>query len=530
MLFDLMKIIDGTVPERWQRDGIKADVMKKVEAAEQTTTGSGVMLQRLLNGQSPHPPPSTKEIKMLEWVRLNGNSNTRRTYDAGFRGFVRYLDEEKINIDAVKPCDIADYLRLRHEDRNVSASTIAGDRAAIGDGLKNTRARGMHLDPLVKDAMKICMNNAAQSKPKQHVSAELMRALVQMLHAKSGATWLDHRNVALMLTMMLGMLREGEAVEIRMDDVQMRMIEQAAAAGGGEVVDSITITIRCSKTDQAKKGASVTLATNSADPIMCPMRVLQEYLDIRRAAGVQSEWLFPKDGGAAMSKSTPCGIVQRMVADANQLAMRDEGIEDKWGLPEAYGSHSLRRGGVTEARASGVPMLEIQRHGRWKTATVYSYVGPTDDQRRKVTENMFAAAGTIMKSISAPNTPAKNLKSPRKPKVTVHPLKLKSTVSDTTPKKRKRVDSDNEDAPEAVKEAERVVDALFMEQLQQGYGETIEEKKPKSKKSKKFTAATNLETRFDPSGVTIASEPKSMKTVPARAAAKKAAQMMKEQV
>ena len=167
----------------------------------EASTGSGAMLTRLLDGDM-HKSTS-KEVRMQEWVRLNGNANTRRTYESGWKGFTRYLEEERVSIDRLRPCDIADYLRLRFEECGVAAATIAGDRAAIGDGLKNTAARGMHLEPLVKSTMKLCMNGAAKSKPKQHVSAELMQALVQQLDAKADASWLDHRNVALLLTMML---------------------------------------------------------------------------------------------------------------------------------------------------------------------------------------------------------------------------------------------------------------------------------------------------------------------------------------
>ena len=376
------------------------------------STGSGAMLVKLLHGENKTASTS-KEMRMQEWVRLNGNANTRRTYESGYRGFTRYLEEEKITMDKLRPCDIADYLRLRFEEGGVAASTIAGDRAAIGDGLKNTEAKGMHLHPLVKAAMKICMNRASQSKPKQHVSAELMRALVQQLDGKADADWMDHRNVALLLTMMLGMLRESEAVEIRMADVQVRCAEMAAAASGREAAESVSITIRGSKTDQAKKGASVLLSSNPTDPTMCPVLRLEQYVQSRTRAGITTEYLFPKQDGSGMAKSTPCGVVQRLVEQANQFAMRTEGIEEKWGAPEVYGSHSLRRGGVTEARASGVEMLEIQRHGRWKSAAVWGYVGPTDAQRKQVTQNIFNTTA-VKKSMSAPATPVKSLKSPRK--------------------------------------------------------------------------------------------------------------------
>lgn len=224
------------------------------------------------------------------------------------------------------------------------------------------------------------------------------------------------------------------------------------------------------------------LAANNADHSMCPVRRLERYIQARNRAGVVTEYLFSKKDGGAMAKSTPCGIVQRMVEQANNIALREEGIEEKWGAPDVYGSHSLRRGGVTEARASGVDMLEIQRHGRWKSMAVWGYVGPTDAQRLMVTANIFGAA-TSKKSMSAPNTPAKP-KTPRK------------LLASPTKTKRKLAESDDEEVPDAVKEEERVDDELYMASLQQGYGEKNdakaevkqpEESTTKARKKRKLT-------------------------------------------
>ena len=82
-------------------------------------------------------------MRMQEWVRANTNGNTKRTYDSGFSGFQRYLLDEGVSPDKLQPADIADYLRIRLKS-GVAASTLAGDRAAIGNGLKYTNQKGMH--------------------------------------------------------------------------------------------------------------------------------------------------------------------------------------------------------------------------------------------------------------------------------------------------------------------------------------------------------------------------------------------------
>lgn len=259
------------------------------------------------------------------------------------------------------------------------------------------------------------------------------------------------------------------------------------------------------------------LAANNDDPSMCPVRRLERYIQARIQAGVVSEYLFSKKDGIAMARSTPCGIVQRMVEQANQAAMREEGIEEKWGSPELYGSHSLRRGGVTSARASGVEMLEIQRHGRWRSMAVWGYVGPTDAQRMLVTANIFGP-GPNKQSVSAPNTPVK-LPRPQR-----SPAKLK----------RKHAESDEEDVPDTVKEEERLIDELHMASWQQGYGDKrageAEEKEEtrsqvKTKKNRK-SIAKKAKVAAESLTEAEANDTTTVVTNPKRGAAKRATEKM----
>ena len=404
---------------------VKAEAVKRVSKSPVESSTSVSMA-----GSSDNGGAESKLERMQQWVRNNRNSNTHRTYESGWKGFAHYLSEQGTSERKVTVADIADYLRKRFEEDRVAAATLAGDRAAIGDHFRfEPGMSGLHVDPLVSETLRIAMNGAAQSVPKQHVSAELMRELAAIHDADARSDWRGARNVAMLLTMMVGMLRQSEAVELRMDDVRLKLEVEAAAAGAPaagagplslEVVEaarvsSLTLHIRSSKTDQAGKGATVLLRSNSDEPALCPVRRLQAYLRSRLAAGIVSDFLFAKDDGSALARSTPCGIVQKLVSVANERAQRLEGVTDKWGPVGAYGSHSMRRGGVTEARASGVDMLDIQRHGRWVSGAVYGYVGPTNEQRSGVTERMFSPPATPHKSPAA--SPRVASGSGRKPRV-----------------------------------------------------------------------------------------------------------------
>ena len=106
----------------------------------------------------------SKLERMQQWVRNNRNHNTHRTYESGWNGFKRYLDEEGTSEKKVTVADIADYLRKRFEEDRVAAATLAGDRAAIGDHFRfEPGMSGLHIDPLVSETLRIAMNGVCRS-------------------------------------------------------------------------------------------------------------------------------------------------------------------------------------------------------------------------------------------------------------------------------------------------------------------------------------------------------------------------------
>lgn len=345
----------------------------------------------------------------VNWLRTNRNANTERAYASGWKGFEAYLQAQCVVQQLLQPAHIAGYLRQRLEVDKVASATLSADCAAIGDRLKFTPQAGMHLHPLVSDTLRLASTLATPSQPKRHMSAELMRAIIAQHDATpasaAGQDWLSTRNVCMVLVMMMGMLRENEAVELRVLDVVCEPANTPGAAANPREpipLSNVSLFVRASKTDQAGKGAFVLLAAQ-ADAAMCPLRWLQRYMLARDRAGVKSDLLFPAKDGTALAATTPCSLVQKLVQMANEWAQAKHGAamgKCVWGAPSEYGSHSLRRGGVTEARKSGVDMLAIQRHGRWKSLAVLRYVGPEFEQRLGVTRNLFAAVTTASSSLS----------------------------------------------------------------------------------------------------------------------------------
>ena len=214
----------------------------------------------------------------------------------------------------------------------------------------------------------------------------------------------------MMLIMMMAFLRESEAVALKEEDVTIK-----TEMVNGAPLRVLQIFVVRSKTDKASEGAVILLGENRTDPSLCPLRRYEIYRQRCAEREQKSVHFFPTIKGDAMGSTTPCGIVQRAVAQANALAVQNGFVGDKWGDPMAYGSHSMRGGGVTVARANGVSMLDIQRHGRWKSLIVFSYVGSTVAEQLAVTTAFLANAApttTVSDNETSSATPSRSCSAP----------------------------------------------------------------------------------------------------------------------
>jgi hypothetical protein len=335
---------------------------------------------------------SSKQDRMREYITANRNPGTAKSYASGWAGFALYLGAAGLSDSSFDAADVADYLRMRVDDMGVKYSTLGNDRAAISDRVKHGPLAGITNSQLVVDMMHVLKTRAEPSQPKQHVSAELMRELID-LHEEAmsgptvqgqGPSWLKERNIFLLLAMMMGMLRESEAVAVQLKDCHVRpvMVKSVQRRALG-------IAILRSKTDQEGKGQIVLLVEDVQNPRCCPVKRYEKYMEARGLSGVDSPYLFPRVDNGQMATGTPNKLMKAAVENANKVAERRHLSLFRWGNPDSYGSHSLRRGGVTVARANGVPMLDIQRHGRWKSLTVFAYVGTTESERIAVTDSFL---------------------------------------------------------------------------------------------------------------------------------------------
>ncbi len=323
----------------------------------------------------------------------NRNKNTALTYAGGWKRFQAYLDRIGVAGEGVTEVEVAAFLQERYQKDGVKSSTLQADKAAIADGLKAFK-NGAAAGRLVAEMMAVLASKAEPPTPKRHMSLELMRSILQTFKKEgeldaAGANTpaikralLARRNNCLFLFMLLGMLRASEAVGLVDGDVVL---------GEEQSITTLSLFIRRSKGDQEQKGEEVRLGENKTDSLACPVAAYKQYRELKEVQGQMATdtAFFGQRDGQALAAATPNFLVQTAVNDANLRWRKDTGEAQHFGAPEEYGSHSMRRGGVTLARDSGVSMLDIQRHGRWKSLLVFNYVGRTLEQQLAVTATLM---------------------------------------------------------------------------------------------------------------------------------------------
>ena len=134
--------------------------------------------------------------------------------------------------------------------------------------------------------------------------------------------------------------------------------------------DTVTLTIRSSKTDRLYKGRQLVLRDTPG--ALSIISALHTWLQFRQAAA-KSEWpsaLFIKADGTPYATQHFRGAMKFLVRTA--------------GLPEGVAGHSFRRGGTSTLANSGFSDAILQRHGNWKSNVFKQYVDVSDDVAKQI--------------------------------------------------------------------------------------------------------------------------------------------------
>jgi hypothetical protein len=286
--------------------------------------------------------------------------------------------------------DVVLYIRhLLEGKKSVSGNgTIVVAISAIRNHFKYDALKSAMLSStMVSDAVKIGKRDAKKVVKKKPLTVHMLIAMhawytdeASRVYRSDMINWTDVRDICMMILMMAAFLRESEVIMLLATEVKFTQ-----AVIGGVQREIVEIYISRAKNDQSSQGHLIRIG-DASESAVCPvfwMKLLSRKRERAARLGVR---FFQTFDGCTLSRTTPCGIIQKWIDRINSRNARLS--LPTYGAASEYGSHSCRIGGVTAAHASGVDMELIRQHGNWKSDVVYDYIQPTVAQQLSVTQFM----------------------------------------------------------------------------------------------------------------------------------------------
>ena len=283
--------------------------------------------------------------------------STRLTYRSGIRAFETFCSQYDIY-----PILPASELTLCYFIAYLSERLSSQTARVYLSGIRLLHLEHGHGDPLQQaDLLKYVLNGLQRSQtshshPRQPVTVSILRQLKASLQAHRDLNRFDKRLLWSAFTLAFyGFLRGGEltcpsatqfnpARHLSMYDVTVSN-------------SALNLTIKASKTDQF--GKSVTRTIPATRTSTCPVKAMQQYLQLRKCRGYGP--LFMWHSGRYLTREALSHTLKELVEVAG------------WNS-SSFSSHSFRIGAATTAAATGLPDWLIQSLGRWKSDSYLRYI------------------------------------------------------------------------------------------------------------------------------------------------------------
>lgn len=300
------------------------------------------------------PQLAEYEAKLTALARQALSVGTLRVYNSAWRAFVAFCEQhEQIPLPAA-PNTIATYLAVRAMPsipamRPLARPTIEVHRAAI---IAVHKMLG-HEDPAKTRDVEIIVSGIRRTftKPPNGARALVITQLRTIVEKLDLSKLRSQRDAVILLVGFAGAFRRSELVALNLDDLDLRE-------------EGYIIKIRRSKTDQLGLGRQVVIPY-SKDPIMCPVRAMQQWLT--HIPRIATEY----GGGPVFRGFTPKDVLtgtrysDRGVARTVAMRAYQAGLD-----PEKLSAHSLRAGFATAAAKAGAHERQIANQTGHKDMSV----------------------------------------------------------------------------------------------------------------------------------------------------------------
>jgi site-specific recombinase XerD len=270
----------------------------------------------------------------IDLAKAEKAPSTRKAYGTDFRLFSEWCEARGVSALPAAPETVAAYLAANASTSK--ASTLGRRVAAIRYAHK---LAGLPL-PTDAEGVKATMRGIRRTYGSARVrKAPAVAGKMLGMVATAPDKLAGLRDRALLLVGFGGALRRSELVALDVADV-------------AETETGLLVTIRSSKTDQERQGATIAIARGD---VACPVKALRVWLD---AAGIESGPIFrPIDKGGTVLASR---LTDRSVANIVKAYAKRAGFD-----ASTFSGHSLRAGFLTSAAGKGASifkMMDVSRH------------------------------------------------------------------------------------------------------------------------------------------------------------------------
>jgi integrase len=310
--------------------------------------------------------------EQLAFIEAHRNGNTSAAYASAWRGFETWVTQRENKrrrvsdaVDLHRPCatSIAAYITYMVEVKDAATATVAAAVSGIADRIKYVRDEDMTYDPcnsrIVRDTRAALLPRAKGATQKKEIAWAQMRAIHTAVTEVKGRTRSrDNRDCMAFMLSYFVLLRVSEAVRMKRGDITFT---EEVVAGKKTRVMCVHVD-RMAKNDKQRVGHNRMVAARPSSEGHCLVTQMSAYLDERQQKA--NAPLFEKDGGGALASGTLRISLQRWLTQT--------GVTNA----KAYGFHSLRAGGATDASDAGVSKMNIKLLGNWKSDAVDLYIRP----------------------------------------------------------------------------------------------------------------------------------------------------------
>lgn len=287
----------------------------------------------------------------LEFIEGAYAPATIRAYKGNFDAFIRFCDMHHENALPASPENISNYIK-KLTGRKLKSSSIRIAIASLSAIHRLNRMDDPTQDPIVKIEMRRMHRNLGrESKQAFGINKEMLMEMLNTLDSSLKGL----RDSAIILLAYEGMCRRSEIVSIKIEDIEIKHIDNG-------LVD-LKIKLRKSKTDQEGIGKWLHIQNESKKAII-------KWIE---ASEVKSGYLF-----RAINKS---GVLsERLCASQINRIFKRVAINTKISeeIVKSISGHSMRVGAAQDLILLGASLPVIMTKGRWsKSETVIRYIERT---------------------------------------------------------------------------------------------------------------------------------------------------------